>query len=85
VTEQYDQAGSTTDEHAGQGGASEREASEPPADPRVAEVVGRLDSLSELPLEEQVEVYESVHRVLQESLAEAAQPVEEHHPRSAPP
>ncbi len=41
------------------------------ADPRVAAAVERLDTLGELPVAEHVEVYEDVHRVLQESLAEA--------------
>jgi hypothetical protein len=40
-------------------------------DPRVAGAVERLDELTDLPPAEHVEVYESVHRVLQESLAEA--------------
>ena len=43
-----------------------------PADPRVARAVGRLDELEDLPPVEHVEVYESVHRSLQESLAEAS-------------
>jgi hypothetical protein len=42
------------------------------ADPRVGAAVRRLDELTGRPLAEQVEVYESVHRSLQESLAEAA-------------
>jgi hypothetical protein len=56
------------------------EAAEQPADPRVAAAVRRLEELSELPPEEHVEVYESMHRSLQESLAEAAQPDETNPP-----
>jgi hypothetical protein len=41
-------------------------------DPRVAAAVARLDGLADLPPVEHVEVYEDVHRVLQESLADAA-------------
>jgi hypothetical protein len=76
VTEQDDRSTPTSDEYA--------EAAEQPADPRVAEAMRRLDSLPELPLAEQVEAYESVHSSLQESLAQAAQPGEDDHPRSAP-
>jgi hypothetical protein len=47
-------------------------------DPRVAAAVRRLDELSDLAPAEHVDVYESVHRSLQESLAEAA---EEHEDR----
>lgn len=43
------------------------------ADPRVEAAVRRLDELAERPLTEHVEVYESVHRNLHESLAEAAE------------
>jgi hypothetical protein len=42
------------------------------ADPRVGAAVRRLDELGDLPPAEHVEVYESVHHDLQESLAEAA-------------
>jgi hypothetical protein len=38
----------------------------------VATAVARLDSLAELPPAEHVEVYEDVHRVLQDALADAA-------------
>ena len=38
----------------------------------VATAVARLDSLADLPPAEHVEVYEDVHRVLQEALADAA-------------
>jgi hypothetical protein len=41
------------------------------ADPRVAAAVERLDGLGDVPVAEHVEVYEDVHQVLQESLAEA--------------
>ena len=40
-------------------------------DPRIAAAVARLDALSDQPPVEHVEVYEEVHRVLQESLADA--------------
>ena len=38
----------------------------------VATAVARLDSLADLPPAEHVEVYEDVHRVLQDALADAA-------------
>ena len=41
-------------------------------DPRIAEAVARLDGLTDTPLVEHVEVYEDVHRVLQDALADAA-------------
>jgi hypothetical protein len=41
------------------------------ADPRIAAAVARLDGLGDRPPVEHVEVYEDVHRVLQESLADA--------------
>ena len=40
-------------------------------DPRIAEAVARLDSLAETEPAEHVEVYEQVHRVLQDALADA--------------
>jgi hypothetical protein len=40
-------------------------------DPRIAAAVARLDTLGDRPPVEHVEVYEDVHRVLQESLADA--------------
>ena len=40
-------------------------------DPRIAAAVARLDGLGDQPPAEHVEVYEEVHRVLQESLADA--------------
>ena len=40
-------------------------------DPRIAAAVARLDGLGDQPPVEHVEVYEEVHRVLQESLADA--------------
>ena len=39
----------------------------------VAAAVSRLDTLGELPPAEHVEVYEDVHRVLQDALADAAE------------
>jgi hypothetical protein len=42
------------------------------ADPRVAAAVARLDRLGDTPPAEHVEVYEDVHRVLQDALADAA-------------
>ncbi|MDQ1628002.1 MAG: hypothetical protein QOI54_1746 [Actinomycetota bacterium] len=42
------------------------------ADPRVGAAVRRLDELADLPPAEHVEIYESVHRGLQQALAEAA-------------
>lgn len=95
---QHDEGGSASAEHAAQTEAAaqvqatsdgqeesdgQQEPEEAPADPRVADAVRRLGSLPELPLADQVEVYESVHRSLQEALAEAAQPGEDD-PRSAP-
>ena len=41
------------------------------SDPRIAAAVARLDTLGDQPPVEHVEVYEEVHRVLQESLADA--------------
>jgi hypothetical protein len=41
-------------------------------DPRIAAAVARLDGLTDTPLAEHVEVYEDVHRVLQDALADAA-------------
>lgn len=46
------------------------------ADPRVAAAVSRLDELGDTPPTEHVEVYEDVHRVLQDALADAARPQE---------
>jgi hypothetical protein len=46
------------------------------ADPRVAAAVARLDALGDTPPAEHVEVYEDVHRVLQDALADAARPQE---------
>lgn len=40
-------------------------------DPRIAAAVARLDALGERPPAEHVEVYEDVHRVLQDALADA--------------
>jgi hypothetical protein len=45
--------------------------SDAPGDPRVAAAVHRLEELGDSPPEEHVEVYEHVHRVLQETLADA--------------
>lgn len=41
-------------------------------DSRVAAALERLDALAERPPAEHVDIYEDVHRALQESLAEAA-------------
>ena len=41
-------------------------------DPRIAAAVARLDGLTDTPPAEHVEVYEDVHRVLQDALADAA-------------
>jgi hypothetical protein len=61
------------------------EQSAPPAESEVAAALRRLDQLGDLPPAEHVEVYESVHRSLQESLAQAADPGEDRDPpRSAP-
>jgi hypothetical protein len=45
---------------------------EPPADPRLAHVLTRLDELEGTEPAEHVAVYEAVHRTLQEVLADAA-------------
>lgn len=42
-----------------------------PADPRIAAALARLEELTGRPPEEHAEVYEDVHRVLAESLADA--------------
>ena len=47
--------------------------SDPPGDPRVAAAVQRLEELGDSPPEEHVEIYEQVHRVLQETLSDAQQ------------
>jgi hypothetical protein len=41
-------------------------------DPRIAAAVARLDGLTDTPPVEHIEVYEDVHRVLQDALADAA-------------
>ena len=46
------------------------------ADPRIAAAVARLDGLGDQPPVEHVEVYEEVHGVLQESLADATRSTE---------
>jgi hypothetical protein len=46
-------------------------------DPRVRDAVDRLDELADLAPAEHVEVYESVHSSLQESLAEASRQAHE--------
>ena len=53
------------------------------ADPRVAAAVARLDELGDTPPAEHVEVYEDVHRVLQDALADAARRQEPAGPGSA--
>ncbi len=40
-------------------------------DPRIAAAVARLESLAERPPAEHVDVYDEVHSVLQEALADA--------------
>lgn len=45
---------------------------EEPSDPRVAAAVDQLDELAAKDPAEHVEVYEQVHRALQDALAEAA-------------
>ena len=52
-------------------------------DPRVAAAVARLDSLGDTPPAEHVEVYEDVHRALQDSLADAARDSEPGQPGEA--
>ena len=49
----------------------EMPAAEPP-DPRVAAAVDRLDELASKDPAEHVEIYEQVHRELQDALADAA-------------
>ncbi|MDX6211951.1 MAG: hypothetical protein QOF82_1038, partial [Frankiales bacterium] len=44
--------------------------------PRIADAVRRLDELGSTPPAEHVDVYEEVHRVLQDALADAAQGTE---------
>lgn len=51
--------------------AAEQSAADGPSDPRLAEAVARLQGLAEKPPEEHVEVYEDVHRALQQSLSDA--------------
>lgn len=50
------------------------------ADPRIAAAVARLDALGDSPPAEHVEVYEDVHRVLQDALADAARGGEQGQP-----
>ena len=52
----------------------------PGADPRIAVALSRLDDLGETPAAEHVEVYEDVHAVLQDALAEAARGSEQGQP-----
>lgn len=52
-------------------------------DPRIAAAIERLDSLAERPPAEHVEIYEEVHAVLQESLAEAQGDQEQQRPGGA--
>jgi hypothetical protein len=42
------------------------------ADPRVADALRRLEELADRPTSEHVEVYEDVHRTLQDVLADAS-------------
>ena len=46
--------------------------SESSAHPSVIAAVEKLDTMGELPASEHVEIYEAVHRALQDALAEAA-------------
>jgi hypothetical protein len=59
-------------EHAAQHEGLEHPDAEDVRDPRIAAAVARLDGLTDTPLVEHVEVYEDVHRVLQDALADAA-------------
>ena len=59
-------------EHAAQPEGLEHPDVEDVRDPRIAAAVARLDGLTDTPLVEHVEVYEDVHRVLQDALADAA-------------
>ncbi len=59
-------------EHAEQPEGLEHPGVEDVRDPRIAAAVARLDGLTDTPLVEHVEVYEDVHRVLQDALADAA-------------
>ncbi|MGH8894486.1 MAG: hypothetical protein ACRDWY_14460 [Actinomycetes bacterium] len=52
-------------------GSPDEPAADAASDPRIAAAVDRLDGLADLPPDQHAEVYEDVHRVLQESLAEA--------------
>jgi hypothetical protein len=54
-------------------------------DPQVRDAVRRLDELSDLPPAEHVEVYESVHTSLAESLAQASRQADESPPDGNPP
>jgi hypothetical protein len=65
VSEQHDQP---ADEPAAEGPEVDEQAV---TDPRISAALERLEGLAERPPAEHVEVYEEVHRVLQESLAEA--------------
>ena len=50
---------------------AERAQQETVRDPRIAAAVARLDSLPERPPAEHVTIYDEVHAVLQDALAEA--------------
>jgi hypothetical protein len=58
--------------HGGVGAPVDPTALEPPADPRLAHVLTRLDELEGTEPADHVAVYEDVHRTLQEVLADAA-------------
>jgi hypothetical protein len=77
VTGQHDESSEVDDTVVDDSAAS--------GDPRVRDAVRRLDELSDLPPAEHVEIYESVHRDLQEALAEAAQQADESPTEPNPP
>jgi hypothetical protein len=72
----YDEAGEQHDDEPGPPEPDDRSVPDAlpshGADPRVAAAVARLDELGDTPPAEHVEVYEDVHRVLQDAMADAA-------------
>ena len=76
LDEQVDGPGETLDEQVDEPVETLDEPVERPEeaavrDPRIAAAVGRLDSLAERPPAEHVDIYDEVHAVLQDALAEA--------------